>query len=429
MTSIHNFDDDSTDTIEYSEYDDLYCPDFSVVRRPTSHTTVRAKSYFFGEEPEILVTIKRLSTGDAQMIPITEVDNFLNVGNVKIGEKAITLGRHNVFNDFIDALEKFSTHVVSSYNKQTMRDLRIYTVPVTDYIKTTNANLSQSSGCNIFSTKSTIPVDINDDGPRERFIIINGALYSTLKTYKRNGKNFIPYKIPVPNQPTLSDKEQSFRITKTTTTRDSITMTFHRPTNIHSVFINPENMQFELVHTDMIHCHQRCTKTAKHCINVLKNDPQFLKRFETWYRSPNTDGQWVKIGTFNGSTSMFDTVRVDFDEVIAKEIRIVPVSYHIGCELSTDNSKRKNSYGFDKISIMCVGQTISQTPIVDDLFVTYSVYMPRDGKYIQRFDKVKQGLYFRDSDGCRCCKCTGHGKGYYKDKCRYYNEVYNDLYE
>ena len=78
---------------------------------------------------------------------------------------------------------------------------------------------------------------------------------------------------------------------------------------------------------------------------------------------------------------------------------------------------------------MCVGQTISQTPIVDDLFVTYSVYMPRDGKYIQRFDKVKQGLYFRDSDGCRCCKCTGHGKGYYKDKCRYYNEVYNDLYE
>lgn len=386
MTSIHNFDDDSSDTIEYSEYtDDLYCPDFSVGRQPTTHTTVKAKSFYFEEDPEIFVSIKRTAVDDSQMIPITEVDDFLHVGNVKIGERDITLGRHNTFNDFIDALDKFSTHVVSSYNKQTMRDLRIYTVPVTGYI----CDASHSNSV----TKSSSCVDTNHDGPRERFIIINGIRYSTLKIYKRNGNNFIQCKIPVLDQPTICEGEQSFRITKKSVTHDSLTMTFHRPTKIHSVFINPEKMQLEFVHTDVFHCHQRCRKTDKHCINVLKNDPQFIKRFETWYRSPNTMGQWVKIGIFNGNTSMFDTIRVDFDEVIAKEIRIVPISYHNGCELSTDNSKRKNSYGFDKIGIMCVGQTISQTPIDTDLSVTYSVYLPRDGKYIKRFDKVKQGLY------------------------------------
>ena len=388
-------DDNSYDDDKY----DLYCPDFSVTRRPTSHTTVRTKSF---EEQEIIMLIDRPYV--TQMVPITEIDDIIGTGSIKSGKHEITLGSHNSFKDVIDALEEVSTHIVTSYDKNRIRDLRIYKVPVTGFINEAKTYKKITKNVNSFQ--------INEE-ERERYIVIGDSIYSTSKTYKRNGTNFFPIKIQNSISITRSDSEQIFKIAKISTRSDSITMSFHRPTSIHTIFIEPEKMQFEYVHSDIIHCghNNKCTK-RKHCISVLKNDPQFIKRFDLFYRSVDTNKKWFKIGTFNCASSMIDSVHVEFDEIIADEIRIVPITFH---------------NGFNKVEIACIGDRVNQTPVTDDLFVTYSIYMPRDGKYIKSYDKMKQVNSSRYCIGCDCAICKG-GKVSYKEKCRFLSEACSDMY-
>lgn len=378
------------------EYTQLYCPDFSLVRkRPTNHTTIRARIHkeTQKEEHDTYVEVTRPDDEDG-MIPITEADAVLTDHHIFNGSKGFILSRNKRFDDFIALLNQHAKNITVSYDNQ--RDIRpsqrvvtTYTVPLSGFIKVkdipsgnpisfpSDAEDNEGKEINIYNFRYM----------RESFIIIDGKRYSNFRTYKRLGMYYVPINLPR-DKNFLQLTEQIFPFTKKSISKDSLTFTFHSDVSINSVILHPENCRFEYVHSTKVQCNQHCVK-MKHCICVLENDPQFISKFELHYRSELTDGRWVKHGVFAGSVSIFNKVRVDFDEIQVKEFRVVPLTFH---------------KGFDKITIDAVGAAIHTASVSTDLVVTYKVFTPCEGKYVHRFDKLKLNKYHF---GCKCSTCTG----------------------
>jgi hypothetical protein len=392
----------------------LYCPDFTLTRRHDTHTTRKTFGYNMYEEP--VLEISRPAC-DWNMIPITEIDDLLSIDSItKSDKKDISLGKRKLFTDVKECLDMFATEMHRTYNHCTNMETLTYTVPVIGFFKTSDdlSNINNSFGCHseyfkkIVISKQT--TEQSDNAPRERFIIIHNDKYSIFKTYKRHGTRFVALNIPSNYDFNLShylaENEQTYRIAKTSV-RTDITITLPAETELSGLSIHPEKMQFEMVHSTNIRCHNNCVK-SKHCISCLKNDPGFIINFKLMMRSSNTYGQWISLGTFSGNCSMFDSTRITFDKMLIKELRIVPLNYH-------------NS--FDKIRLFPIGPTINMTTESNDMFVSYSLHIPRDGNYVRPGDHLSEKNYQKNNCDCSVCLGRRSGKGQYKEKCRFLREV------
>jgi hypothetical protein len=409
----HSCDDqDDQDDQDNTQSNDLYCPDFSLSRRPVSHTVGRMNVYrnLYSDHE---ISIKR-TFSDPNMVPITVIDELLNLNLQKIcnTDSSIVLGKHGKFLTIREALEAFSTEMTQTYDDTTNSNILKYTVPISGFISSASRPITFGTDSAYFQKTSFAHKATNYDSPRERFIIIDGNKYSTFKTYKSHCGHFVPISILSNYYPTpiINDKEHVVRVAKTTCSKISITLTLPNDTMLSGLSLHPEPLQFDSVHSTTIKCHGKCTK-SKHCIKCLKNEPGFIKSFKMFIRSSITNGIWILLGTFTGNTSYIDSTRISFDQIAVKEIRIVPTN----CQKS-----------FEKVEIFPIGPTITPDPVSDVLFVTYSLMMPRDGKYRKRFDKVREkfgGSY----SICDCTMCTGRrsGKGTYKEKCRYLRDMYD----
>lgn len=107
---------------------------------------------------------------------------------------------------------------------------------------------------------------------------------------------------------------------------------------------------------------------------------------------------------------MYDSTRITFDAILIRELKIVPTNFH---------------KSFDKVKITPIGLSISSAPTSDEMFVTYTLMTPHDGKYLKFYDKVidkNRGTYHCD---CSLCMNRRTGKGTYKEKCRFMQDVYD----
>jgi hypothetical protein len=398
----------SVSSQDFSEEDfsGLYYPDFTLVRMQTKHTKRTATSVSFEGEPDIEVSCDRPKSDVYGEIPITEVDCLLTSHQICTSQ-IFNIGKNNTFNTMIPALEEVATEIKKSFCVNDMRDVTTYKVPVTGFYKKETRDYDLAYRISypkyIPFTNKVIP----DSSPRERIVVINGETYSNFRTYKRSGTGFVPLNFRLSPDISISETEQIFRPSKKSMNRDSITFSFGKHVSISSLVLHPEAKRYEYVHSTILQCRHNCLK-SRHCICVLKNDPQFISKFELHYRSENTNGQWVKHGVFAGCTSMNDDVRINFDEIKVKELRVIPVIVH---------------NGFDKTKIDIVGNLVNDNPVSDDLFVTYTIRTPRDGQYTRRYDKTHCGI--TGYIGCDCSLCTGRriGKGMKKIKHREFTDA------
>jgi hypothetical protein len=411
-SSIFHNDRLFDDMIEDDIGDGLYCPDFTVTRRPKNHTTTRVMGYDIYEQPNL--SIQRPPT-DNGLLPITEIDDLFGDGLTTYCQQEITLSKRDLFLSVQDALDTFATTMKKTYDVNTNMDTRVYTVPIIGFLdirtKSDDTFGTNSAYFQKSSYRTTKKHDIPE--PRERFIIIDGDTYSKWNTYKRHGGKYVPLNIPADFDKNLShflnENEQTFRVSNVSNTKSGITITLPKETELSGLSLHPEEMRFEQIHSTTIHCHGNCTK-AKHCISCLKNDPGYLITFKMFIRSSLTDGQWLSLGTFAGNNSIYDSTRISFDSILVKEIKIVPLNYN---------------KSFDKIRLFPIGPSISSASVSDDVFVTYTLMTPRDGKYLKHFDKTIDKKRYTIGCNCGLCNPTRNGKGTYKEKCRNMRDVYD----
>jgi hypothetical protein len=146
-------------------------------------------------------------------------------------------------------------------------------------------------------------------------------------------------------------------------------------------------------------------------IRVLENEPNFIQKFELFYRSSNTDGQWVKYGVFDGNSSIFDSTKIKFDEIIAKEIRIIPLA-HTG--------------SFEKVKVTVLTYLEKFVNKSEDDTVVYTIHLPHNKfrhDYSQEMDSISS--VFRN--GCGCHRCEGIIKGHMKSRHREFIDQCSDI--
>lgn len=377
----------------------LYEPEFTSKRltgKNTSHTMRRNTHGESDINPSI--RIERPSDADG-LIPITPVDDLIDFIDFKTVERV--LNKRDLYNTVRDAIEKYATSIRHEYDRRDNHDIMIATVPITSYV---NPPKEIKSTFQHAIVQHHDVDDVDDDKPREKFITIGGQRYSCSKCYN---KDFRVMNIPdeaFKDNTTVDDGKQIYRVSKIMFNKQNITITFDKETRISSLILRPERMKFELKHTDAFRCKSDCKK-LKHCISILKNDPGYITRFEMQYRSDDTLGKWMKVGVFSGNQSMYDITQINFDEINVKQFRIIPIS-HVN--------------SFTKIRLYPVGKMIIK-PITDDSFVTYTLLMPRDGKYLKKYDFTHDSMH-KFTYKCDCHRCLGV-KGWNKDKTRCFSDA------
>jgi len=327
-------------------------------------------------------------------IPVTSIDDQLDSQVIKTSHTRRGWGRddiqtclskHEMFSDIIKMLEAMSSSKkerIDAYNNTIMTT---YTVPIVGYNKLPSHvhHVSQRS-----HTQSVT------DQPRVRYVEIDGHTYSNDRTYRYSHGVYIPIDKYINhdnmNRADLADGEQVFCYTKNIS-KHNIRMTFTNPQTVTALDIHPEKSQFKSVHSDVIRCRDGCIK-KKHCITVMSDpEPGFLTKFELQYRSPTTDGKWIKHGIYTGNTNMFDSTKINFDEITMTELRIIPISF--------DRS-------FQKINVFVIGPKIMDSRPDEALFVDYVVHTPRDGHYQRDHDYVSESFSVKHQK-CDCHNCTG----------------------
>ena len=378
-----------------SQIEELYCPDFTVTRRPTKHTVKTSLNTHGFTDPELAID----RPYDEEMIPVTEVDDLSHIIPVVSNYvENVVLSKKDTFNTVQEALEYYCTKKTQSYNVYSNIVEISYEVPITGYV-----NKSKS-----VDTRRSKKIQIRENNKpqkRERFIVVGDQMYSCLKTYKPHGNGYVVLNIPANffsvSKLDIPNNSQTFRIAKKTVTKNDITITLPAPVKLNSISIQPEVALFSKVHSTAFNCHGICTKD-KHCITVLDNDPGYLSAFKMMIRSPDTNNEWISLGSFAGNNSIFDSTIVSFDEITVKEMRIIPTSYH---------------KSFDKIVLNPIGNRIVKNTVSSDT-VTYVLHIARDGAYIgtyakyHKYDKAVHGC------GCRYCIDLHTNKGLYKKKCQ-----------
>ena len=371
---------------ENSNTDELYNPDFNLIKQQTNHTTARSKYidwYNLTFREPFLEIFRDYSYSDTnnKIIPITKIDEIIGISKTIGIEKSsidqISLGKNNLYLKVKDALE--TEAIKKNIIKHTLYIENNYTIPIID-------NLIQNN-------KLKKHNEIISNIPRERTIIINGNSYSSLKKYKRIGGGlFVPLKIPIDIDDKLNIKltqEECYcRISKEMKNKNIIKITLSQECEITSLCIIPEPMIFDKIHDTTMNCDKNCAK-EKHYITCLKNDPGFICSFELSIRSSLTNDLWISVGTFNGNKNFFESVKISLGKILVKEFRLINIKFH-------------NS--IDKISISPIQCNNAINKISDD-YVIYKLIEPLDGKYYKTYDKVI------DKDHCVYDDYYGKPKG------------------
>ena len=382
------------DSFADSSDSELYSPDFSLLRKETGKTTRRT---FSSELKNPTLEIERYSD-ENDMIPITNVDDLIEDFGIYTGTTEMILRKENSFANVKDALELYSTKVTKTYDSKSNLEKHIYTVPVVKYIKNQNPPHQKS-----FQSKTKNLDTPFDFRKKEEFIIIGDNKYSCDKIYKPHGGMFIPFVPIVPDTYKIGipDKTQYHRVEKSSFVKNVFTIAFPFATKISGFAMSAEAFKYENVHSTTFHCHRLCTR-PNHLIRVLSNNPGFIKTFCFSFRSPDTRGKWIDMGKFDGMKSLFSRELISFDEILIKEFRISVVDYE---------------GNINRIRIEPFGKMISPEAI-DSSTIEYTLYTPRDGHYLRRFEK--RAVFVRGRSGkCDCSMCRPRGsKGLYKEKCQ-----------
>jgi hypothetical protein len=355
---------------------DIYCPEY-VFQRKTSTHTLRQRNYTCS--PEHVVTIKRPRCEDG--IPITELDQYLSDKSIYssgrtygkyVSENEVSLGKKEMYEAFLFYSEEFCSSKTVTYDRTSNMTKTTYQVPIIGYFASKFGNTSYSHS----PISAMVDMKMAND---EKFIMVNRKMYSLDKYYREVGLDYVEVNVPAnySTDTNLDDGEHYYSSDKVACFKDNITYSFHHEVNISSLIIKPEKMSFKHVHGDNTYSrferrNPSLMRKPKYFINVLENEPGFISKFELQYRSELTHGQWFKHGIYNGNISMADCVKISFDEIQVKEVRIVPISFH---------------KSFEKVQIKFVGNNTVQVT-ADDVFVIYELSTPRDGKYLTYSSKV-----------------------------------------
>jgi len=118
-------------------------------------------------------------------------------------------------------------------------------------------------------------------------------------------------------------------------------------------------MKLERVYED----HNGLQVENRRSICCIVNEPGYLTKFELHYRSTQSNGQWIKLGLFDGNSNYHESIKVVLDEpVIAKELRLIPVSYE---------------KSFDKVVVMPFTTIVPDETSAIDATVKYMIDIPR----------------------------------------------------
>lgn len=356
--------------IEYFEISDnvenYYNPEFTLQRRPNSHTMRKVHRH---SSQEYVVEITRPECRDG--VYVTEMDEHLNEKVYRYNYNQpleVVLHKKDLYDRFIFEIEEKCVEKIISYDKRTEMNKTKYKVPAIGIL----------TGVSSYNPK--YKSNHTNIETIQKYIMIRGKLYPIGKYFRENGLEYSEIQLPenyFSTNVVYEDNETSYCPTKVNFSKDTLTYSFHHDMNISSIVMRGELMKFKKVSGDnKISKYDRMNphlfRKMKYHIDILENDPGFVSKFQMFYRSEMTNGQWVNHGTFNGNVSATDSTKICFDEIMAKEIRIVPISMYKSCE---------------NIRINFIGKCKVQ-PKSDEIFVTYEVSIPRNGKYLKYSSKV-----------------------------------------
>jgi hypothetical protein len=350
----------------------IYAPDITFERRSNSHTMRKCNMHTM-REYSVEITRPQY-TGSENGVYVTEMDEHLDSKAFNHGYNnlpvTIALHKNELYEQFIFDIEENCVEKSTTYDKFSNMNKTKYKVPVIGVL------------VGITHQSSYAPQNIAFDDEKEelqKFIMIRGKIYPIGKYFRENGLEYSEIHLPenyFSKKSVCEDGETSYYPQKTSFLKDILTYSFHHDMKISSVVIRPELMKFKQVSSDnrmsrYDRANPSILRKKKYHINVLENDPGFMSKFELSYRSEQTNGQWVKHGIFNGNVSNIDFTKISFDEITAKEIRIVPLSFH---------------KSYEHIQVTFIGKCKVQSKS-EELFVTYEVSIPRDGKYMKYSSK------------------------------------------
>ena len=363
MTDFITFDNSNISTI--------YAPEFTLRRRPNSHT-MRKIAAHSSQEYEVEIIRPECSEGAY----VSEMDEYLSYKDhrhIYKPHSSTSLHKKEMYEQFLFEIEEKCVEKTNTYDKRTNMNKTKYKVPVIGVLVDPSRASQRKTFHEVEKVQKVLQKDL------QKFIMIRGKMYEINKFYRENGLEYSEFKLSENyfSNTLCEDGETSYFPQKTSFMKDFLTYSFHHDMKVSSIIIRPELMKFKQVSSDNhMSRYDRANPAVlrkKHFhINVLENDPGFITKFQLLYRSEQTNGQWVKHGIFNGNVSNIDFTKISFDEITAKEIRIVPFSFHKSCE---------------HIRLTFIGKCKLQ-PKSEELFVTYEVSIPRDGKYLKYASKV-----------------------------------------
>lgn len=358
------------------------------------------------------------------LIPITDVDCLLTARDIYSMSRpnyyyrsgSFNLEKRELFNDFIEACEEFATEKKVVHDYRTGLDKYVYVVPIVDHLNLSKTpcreDIAQQTPCQKKDLSKPPKIQSKKNKKRSwryyemkkkqeldmNFVVIDGNRYNSSYLYKRTATGFVP----ITNhslQMVDYGADESVMRSKVTISKSSVTLTFPKDSTVNGIVLHPEPMKFEYVYETRGHGRsQYC-----HFIRVLENDPDYIQKFMLYYRSSNTNGQWVEHGIFDGNTSMFASTKIKFDEIYAKELRLVPIT-HTG--------------SFDKISVTALTHVDKRCDDAEDDSVTYTVFLSH-GKYRHDYSRVMDTISSGCDHVCGCFKCVGRkNKGYMKSRRR-----------
>ena len=375
-------------------YPDVYCPDVVLQRKAPKHT-LRQRHYVVRNETDYFVNTSRPYCADG--VPVTEVDEYFTDNSIYLPpyyqsskSNTVPLGKKDNYDQFVFVIEELCSSKTVTFDKKSNMIKTSYKVPIMGHME----NVSKYSKFG-FPYNSTYSQDFKDfkDLPQknygEKFIMVRGKMYSLYKCYRENGLEYAELHIPENyfSDQVVDDDEHVYVPHKTLCAKDSITFSFHHDVKISTLMLKPEKMSFKLVRGDNSHSRYDRQNSSlmlkqKYSIKVLENEPGFVSKFELYYRSELTGGIWVKHGVYNGNVGITDVAKISFDEIQVKEIRLIPLSFH---------------KSFEKIRTSFIGKT-DLKPLSDEIFVTYELCTPRDGKYLKYSSKLPDKFNYTDKD-------------------------------
>jgi hypothetical protein len=299
---------------------------------------------------------------DGTFIPTTDADASLKLRDVCLYNgattygsrwssgfygKSISLRNHGLFKTIFDELDKYCISKKIATNFYLGSNIIQYVLPVTGYIDSADLyqeDIYKPNECpkkqnakqnakkqqqqprrrrKIRSWKYYETQKMIDE--KSRYILVNGNMYSVDNVYKRSGTTFVPVVIHKPSNESIFDEHQQ-TVRSRRSVGIAITVSFIKDTNLTGFVLEPEPMKFDYVYEDAVD--HRSRSGNRGFIKCLTNDPGFITKFELFYRSTMTGGQWVKYNIFDGNVNNYTPIKIVFDEeIVAKEIRIVPISY------------------------------------------------------------------------------------------------------